>query len=32
MTTPHDTLTGTCLAIANQLACVPQGGPPSVRP
>jgi hypothetical protein len=28
MTTPHRTLTGTCLPVANdQLACVPQGGP-----
>jgi hypothetical protein len=33
MTTPHGTLTGTCLPVANnQLACVPQGGPPSGRP
>ncbi len=32
VTTPRGTLTGTCMPIANQLACVPQGGPPSGRP
>jgi hypothetical protein len=28
-TTPHGEIRGTCLAIAEQLACVPEGGPPS---
>ncbi len=32
ITTPHGTLTGTCLSIVNQLACVPQGGPPPRNP
>ncbi len=28
-TSPHGTITGTCLAVQSQLACVPEGGPPS---
>ncbi len=28
-TTPHGEVSGTCLAIAEQLACVPQGGSPA---
>ncbi len=31
--TPHGTLTGTCMIVPTQdLACVPQGGPPPGRP
>jgi hypothetical protein len=28
-TTPHGEISGTCLAVTDQLACVPAGGPPS---
>jgi hypothetical protein len=32
VTTPRGNLTGTCMLIQSQLACVPQGGPPPGAP
>jgi hypothetical protein len=32
VTTPRGTLSGTCMPVQSQLACVPQGGPPAGAP
>jgi hypothetical protein len=32
ITTPQGTISGTCAAVQNQLACVPRGGPPAGPP